>query len=98
VPLTVSSADEALANGCWSAWFRISPSRISQIEVLPVLALRTGDIMEIGTNSNHVGSDLDEFVASAQVASDGFEFPMKHVPIALLIFVAPAFAEELIRE
>jgi hypothetical protein len=63
--------------------------------VLPVLALRTGDIMEIGTNSNHVGSDFDEFVASAQVASNGFEFPMKHVPIALLIFVAPAFAEEL---
>jgi hypothetical protein len=30
---------------------------------LPVLALRTGDVMEIGTNSNHVGSDLDEFVA-----------------------------------
>jgi len=30
-----------------------------------------------------------------QIASNGFEFPMKHVPIALLIFVAPAFAEEL---
>jgi hypothetical protein len=30
-----------------------------------------------------------------QIASNGFEFPMKHVPIALLIFVAAAFADEL---
>ena len=40
-------------------------------------------------------ADRGEFVASAQIASNGFEFAMKHVPIALLIYVAPAFAEEL---
>src|SRR5438552_1824935 len=64
---------------------RRTRSNLAKIEKYELQARSTRELAQIAAS----------FAASAQIASSCFEFPMKLVPIALLIFVAPAFAEEL---